>query len=55
MNFKFDIIHKKINLSNPELDWEHEPFSIKKIPAGTLSHLTSPISPLLRSDIFDKK
>eukprot|EP01012_Entosiphon_sulcatum_P041455 TRINITY_DN552_c1_g1_i1.p2 TRINITY_DN552_c1_g1~~TRINITY_DN552_c1_g1_i1.p2 ORF type:complete len:535 (+),score=84.67 TRINITY_DN552_c1_g1_i1:1869-3473(+) len=43
---QFDIVHKKINVSHPEMAWEHEAFSYKKVPAATLSSMASP-SPLL--------
>lgn len=40
-NAKFEVVHKKINLANEMLAWDHERFSLNKIPAFTLSHFKS--------------
>ena len=50
----FTTIHKKINLAEDTLSWEHERFSLhtQRLPAGTLSHYVDP-EVLGRSSIFD--
>eukprot|EP00026_Physarum_polycephalum_P007378 Phypoly_transcript_07437.p1 GENE.Phypoly_transcript_07437~~Phypoly_transcript_07437.p1 ORF type:complete len:545 (+),score=85.23 Phypoly_transcript_07437:27-1637(+) len=55
MNIPFEIVHKKINIAQPEVYWEHEQFSRKRVVAGTLSHKSAPSGPLSRAGLLDKK
>lgn len=45
-------IHKKINLAEGTVAWEHERYSIRKLPAATLSTYKSHEEPL-RNTILD--
>ncbi|XP_039122110.1 LOW QUALITY PROTEIN: nicalin-like [Dioscorea cayenensis subsp. rotundata] len=42
MGIAIGIKHKKINISNPRVAWEHEQFSRLRVTAMTLSELSSP-------------
>ncbi|GAB2274580.1 hypothetical protein Dimus_009348 [Dionaea muscipula] len=41
LGFKVDLKHKKINISNPRVAWEHEQFSRLRITAVTISELSA--------------
>lgn len=51
-NSKLNIVHKKVNLADEMLAWEHERFSLRRLPAGTISHSSKPGQ---RGSIFDTK
>jgi hypothetical protein len=50
----FQMVHKKINLAEELLAWEHERFSMKRLPAFTLSHLDTHKTPD-RSTVLDTR
>ncbi|KAI4382239.1 hypothetical protein MLD38_008227 [Melastoma candidum] len=41
LQMKVSLKHKKINISNPRVAWEHEQFSRLRVTAATLSHLST--------------
>lgn len=52
-NTSVEGVHKKINLADVQLAWEHERFSMKRMPAFTLSSVKSHKDPY-RSTIFEE-
>ncbi|VFQ94133.1 unnamed protein product [Cuscuta campestris] len=42
LGLQIGIKHKKINISNPRIAWEHEQFSKVRVTAATLSELSAP-------------
>jgi hypothetical protein len=57
MNVPFELVHRKINVSNPLTGWPHEQFSRKHIVAGTLSSSADPAGTPLwtRSSLLDRR
>lgn len=49
---RFGTVHKKINLQETNVAWEHERYGMKHIPGFTLSHIENPKSEL-RGSILD--
>ncbi|XP_023163429.1 nicalin-1 [Drosophila hydei] len=54
-NLTVEGVHKKINLADSKLSWEHERFSMKRFPAFTLSSARNPTSPLRTTMFKDKE
>lgn len=52
-NHSVEGVHKKINLADAQLAWEHERYSMKRIPAFTISNLKSYKDPQ-RMTIFEE-
>lgn len=52
-NVTVEGVHKKINLADVQLAWEHERFSMRRMSAFTLSSLKSH-KDQLRNSIFEK-
>ncbi|KAH8400498.1 hypothetical protein KR222_002157, partial [Zaprionus bogoriensis] len=51
VNMTVEGVHKKINLADSKLSWEHERFSMKRYPAFTLSSVKNPGS-AIRTTMF---
>ena len=50
----FKLVHKKVNLADELVAWEHERFSLRRLPAGTLSHFSHP-KDAARMSMFETK
>ncbi|KAM7541378.1 hypothetical protein Aperf_G00000029170 [Anoplocephala perfoliata] len=48
-----EVVHKKINLNQYELAWEHERFALYRLQTATVSAWSSPVSYSLRNSILD--
>ncbi|XP_065188394.1 BOS complex subunit ncln-like [Sycon ciliatum] len=55
VGINFTMVHKKINLADDRSAWEHERFSIKRIPAATLSWYPSFAAAKARNTIYDQR
>jgi len=55
LGLNFVVTQRKINISDPNIYWPHEQFSRKKILAGTLSTLATPLGPLSRPTLAEKR
>lgn len=55
MNIPFDVTHRKIDLSDPEVYWQHEQFSRKRVLAATLSQEPSAKTAIEHASIMDRK
>jgi len=55
MGIEFEIVHKKINISSPHVNWQHEQFSRKRVVASTLSSKPLPSPRFTSSSIFDTR
>lgn len=49
----FEVVHRKINISNPTVFWQHEQFSRKRIVAATLSSSREPATLWENGSVFD--
>eukprot|EP00731_Ephydatia_muelleri_P015674 Em0009g98a len=53
-DFSVGLVHRKIRLGGDALAWEHECFSLKHIPAATLSHFQSHLDQRRSSMFVDR-
>lgn len=53
MSIPLEIVHKKINISDPTVYWQHEQFSRKRIVAATLSASRVPETGFAAGSIFE--
>lgn len=48
-----EVVHKKINLNQYDLAWEHERFALYRLQTATISAWSSPVSYNLRNSVLD--
>lgn len=48
-----EVVHKKINLNQYDLAWEHERFSLQRLPTATFSAWSSPSGYAYRNSVLD--
>ena len=53
MGVALEVVHRKINISDPTVYWQHEQFSRKRIVAATLSSSRTPQANLWEGGMFD--
>jgi hypothetical protein len=51
----FEVVHRKINVSNPITQWPHEQFARKQVLSGTLSAHPTPAPLFARSSLWDRR
>lgn len=53
LSIPFEIVHRKINISDPQVYWQHEQFSRKRIVSATLSSSRTPQANAWEGGLFD--
>lgn len=53
LSIPFEVVHRKINISNPTVFWQHEQFSRKRIVSATLSSAREPATLWDNGSVFD--
>lgn len=51
----FEIVHKKINMSDPHVPWQHEQFARQKVLAATLSSVPAARPHFGAANLFDRR
>lgn len=55
MSIPFEIVHRKINVSDPTVYWQHEQYSRRRLVAGTLSSRAEPAPGWTGSSVLDNE